>query len=82
MGLLTLTLSYNHIWVAFAFLLVYSLMDMKEHFGVPHTWSNVCYFTATTHTTTGYGDITPKTSFAKWVVTLHMLITWIVIAYY
>lgn len=71
---------YTHLMVFLSFLMLYLAIDMKEHFGVPNTWSNACYFTVTTHSTTGFGDITPKTSLAKWMVTLHMLITWGVIA--
>lgn len=71
---------YNHIMIALLFLAVYSMIDMQEHFGVPNTFSNACYYTVTTHTTTGFGDITPKTNIAKWIVTLHMVITWTTIA--
>lgn len=32
------------------------------------------YFSATTTTTTGFGDYTPKTTFSKIIVTLHMIV--------
>lgn len=32
------------------------------------------YFSATTTTTTGFGDYSPKTQFSKLIVTLHMVV--------
>jgi hypothetical protein len=72
----------NHLYLVLFFLGVYSLINMEEHFGVPNSLSNVCYFTVTTHTTTGFGDITPKTSLAKWLVSLHMVATWLIVAFF
>jgi voltage-gated potassium channel len=58
----------------------YMYFGFKEHFDTPNTLSNVLYYAATTHTTTGYGDITPKTPLGRFLATAHMLSVWILIA--
>jgi len=59
---------------------LYLYIGMKEHFDTPNTLTNAMYYAATTHSTTGYGDIIPKTSLAKMLATAHMFCVWILIA--
>lgn len=59
---------------------LYMYFGMKEHFDTPNTLSNAMYYAATTHSTTGYGDITPKTPIGKMLATAHMFCVWILIA--
>ena len=62
------------------FLITYTAIDMKKHFGTENTLVNGLYFTTTVHTTVGFGDITAKTPLAKMVVTAHMLCVWTLVA--
>jgi uncharacterized membrane protein len=57
------------------FTALYWLMDFKKHFGTDP--KDILYFSATVHSTVGFGDITPKTQAAKTVVTLHMVLSFI-----
>lgn len=45
--------------------------------GYEDAFFDAAYITLTTHTTTGYGDITPKTKWAKLVLMLHQLAVYI-----
>ena len=68
------------LFCAFAF--IYWSMDMRKHFtfapSSPPTndLQNVVYFTAITHTSTGFGDIFPKTAEAKAMTSLHVMSVW------
>jgi len=46
----------------------------KDHFSEEMTWTNSFYFAFVTQSTTGYGDILPKTSVCKWIVSLHIFV--------
>jgi hypothetical protein len=48
-------------------------MDMMKHFGVEKSFTDAIYFTTATHATVGFGDITPKTNLARWIVSIHTL---------
>ena len=50
----------------------------RENFNTPNdktgkSWTDVLYFTAVTHSSTGYGDIYPLTPRARALVTMHSL---------
>lgn len=63
------------IWIAFA--LLYHLIGMETHFvngrDNPQT---ALYFSAVAQTTTGFGDITPKTTLSRLLVTAQLVLTW------
>lgn len=73
-------LVYN-VAIFFTMALVYFLIGMTKHFNLPDgTGGHVgtaLYFAMVTHTTTGYGDISPKTGLARSLVTLHMSLVWL-----
>lgn len=66
----------GHVLILITFLAANLSMDMKKHFGTPHSVTNAVYYTVTTHSTTGYGDVTPKTKFARWMAVAHMMLVW------
>ena len=43
----------------------------KEHFNGAETALDIWYFTTTTQSSTGYGDITPKTQLMKFITSIH-----------
>jgi voltage-gated potassium channel len=53
---------------------IYTLMG-SSHFNNFSTYIDGFYFSMTTATTTGYGDITPKTNAAKFTIISQILIT-------
>lgn len=58
-------------WLFFA--VIYQIMHAwsSKHFGFDDPFVDSLYFSMTTTTTTGFGDISPKTPAARLVVTLH-----------
>lgn len=72
-------LTWN-IVIFLAFLVTYMAIDMKKHFDVENSLVNGIYFTTTSHTSVGFGDITAKTPLAKMLVVAHMAIVWGLIA--
>lgn len=64
------------------FTMLYFSMGMEEHFVYNNTsikrspLLDTIYFSAIAHTTTGFGDITPKTDLAKALTALHVLSAW------
>lgn len=71
-----------NILVLLSFTTVYLLMGMKEHFAFATTTKpsalTSLYFAMTTHTTSGYGDIYPKSNLSKSVVMAHMALVWFI----
>ena len=75
---LRLVLIPYHFSIIIMFAVVYAMIGLKEHFGVTTPTSTMpIYFSMVTHSSTGYGDITPKTDFARAVVTAHLALAWI-----
>jgi hypothetical protein len=76
--MLTVTdkLRYN-IYLLVFFTSVYLMLDMKKHYGVNKSFTSCLYVSTTTHTTTGFGDITPKTNLATWLTIVHMMSVWV-----
>jgi len=69
----------NHSIIIMLFFSIYSYHYIKgkdEHFTYPHDIHNlwdIFYYTMTTHSTTGYGDISPKSTQMRIVTSIHML---------
>lgn len=53
----------------------------KNNFRGAHTFVDVLYFTITTQTTVGYGDITPKSQLAKFAVICQCLTSLLFVLY-
>jgi len=58
--------------------IIYSRLDAKNFNGIdgPMSRSTVAYFTAVSQSSTGYGDISPKSDLARRIVTSHVFLTW------
>jgi hypothetical protein len=69
-----------HAYIFLFFTALYLLLDSETHFGCDNTVTNAVYYAITTHSTTGYGDITAQTTTAKWISMAHMLAVWIVVS--
>jgi len=69
----TLSLLKLHSLIFIVFTTLYAVMDFQTHFGSSST--NALYFSASVHTSVGFGDIVPKTNEAKLIVTVHMLVS-------
>jgi len=65
----------NNLFVLVIFYFTYYTLDTfyPKCFGVKLGPGTAFYFTLTTHSTVGYGDIGPKTNGAKLAVTMHLL---------
>ena len=68
-----------HLYVLIFFTSVYMTLDMKKHYGVNKSFTTCLHLSCTTHTTTGFGDITPKTNLATWLTIFHMMSVWILL---
>lgn len=76
-----------HVILFICMLIVYKFFPggFENHFtrsdGIksPPTLIDVIYFTTTTHSTTGFGDIVPKTQVAKITTSVHMMLVFIII---
>lgn len=67
-----------HIVVLVVFASIYAMIGMKQHFGVADATPVMpVYFAMVTHSTTGFGDLAPKTDLARMVVVLHLCFAWI-----
>jgi hypothetical protein len=62
-----------NLWLLNTNQLIYNTTQKKS-------WIDALYFTLVSQTGTGYGDITPATTTAKFFVILHLLITYIYVA--
>jgi hypothetical protein len=62
---------------------VYFLLEFHGHrsFSQPLTRTDALYFTVTTFSTTGYGDITAKSQTARLLVTFQMLADLVVLGF-
>lgn len=63
------------------FAALYSFIGFTAHFSFPESKEPVTsittmYFTLTAQTTTGFGDIHPKTDLARLLVAIHLLCAW------
>ena len=64
------------------FTVIYWIMNKLQpgvHFGDAF---DPLYFSVITHTTIGFGDISPKTRVARYVTSLHAVLTLVVTLYY
>ena len=81
-GSVVMNILYVNLFLFAFFTVIYWCMDFKKHFNFPattdpHNFVDTLYFSAVTHTSTGFGDITPKTSPAKLLVLSHALVVFI-----
>lgn len=73
------SLAYQGTLFALFFVLYFTIPGgFRENFNMPNdktgkSWTDVLYFTAVTHSSTGYGDIYPLTKRARALVTLHVM---------
>jgi hypothetical protein len=58
--------------------IIYGRLDAKNFNGIdgPMSRSTIAYFTAVSQSSTGYGDISPKSDLARRIVTSHVFLTW------
>ena len=68
-----------HISILTFFAIVYKLLPGGMFSYTDPTWVDCLYFSASTHTTVGYGDLTPKSPVAKLTATAHMLIVFAIV---
>lgn len=66
---------YANLVIYFVFLFTYYSLGKKSFKGLSDqpTIHEFLYFTTTTHTTAGFGDITPVDNIGRWVVCAHCL---------
>jgi len=69
------SLFINHLVCGFTFFLIYfSLFTHdKNNFKSANNIHDILYFTSSTHSSTGYGDVTAKSTLARTVVIAHHL---------
>ena len=67
-----------HAIILIVFSSIYKTMDFTKHFTVdkPLTGVHPIYYAVTVSSSTGFGDITPRTTIARVITTLHMLLAW------
>lgn len=68
-----LNLLINHLFciVVFFSLYAYLFTSDKKNFNTAENMHDILYFTSSTHSTCGFGDIVPTSSLAKTVVMCH-----------
>ena len=77
-----LTYIYVNLLLIFIFSIIYWYYGTPEHltFGPQFSYNDnisylsALYFTCTTHSTVGYGDITPKSKFMQTIIIIHLII--------
>ena len=70
-------LSILNIFISFIIMFtIYSLFFLynKNNFKGAEDLVDIWYFTTTTHSTTGYGDILPNTKIMKLIVSIHQML--------
>nr|QLC35874.1 potassium channel protein kcv [Acanthocystis turfacea Chlorella virus Island-Lake_Medium] len=68
-----------HVCILTVFTIVYKMLPGGMFSNADPSWVDCLYFAASTHTTVGYGDLTPKSPVAKLTATAHMLIVFAII---
>lgn len=64
-----------------AIFLVYKAIDFTKHFNAPNgDAKTIVYFCMQTHTSMGFGDITPKTQLGRTLAMLHLAAVWFALA--
>ena len=79
-----LSICAAHFVVLIAFAVMYAGIGMKKHFTMPESHKDggiqsALWFSVTTHTTTGYGDILPLTHSARMLVMSQMICAFMLI---
>jgi hypothetical protein len=77
-----LTYIYVNLLLIFIFSIIYWYYGTPENltFGPQFSYNDnisylsALYFTCTTHSTVGYGDITPKSKFMQTIIIIHLII--------
>lgn len=66
----------NHVFAIIIFISLYSIAfyNDKTSFNGAKNYLDIIYFTTTTHSSAGYGDITANTPYTKIIVIFHQLI--------
>ena len=66
----------NHIIAIIVFFVIYSILYAinKKNFQAAKGYLDMFYFTTTTQSSTGYGDIVPTTNVAKITVSIHHIV--------
>ncbi|AGE55742.1 potassium channel protein kcv [Acanthocystis turfacea Chlorella virus MN0810.1] len=68
-----------HIAILTFFTVVYKMLPDGVFSNGDPSWVDCLYFSASTHTTVGYGDLTPKSPVAKLTATAHMMIVFAIV---
>ena len=68
-----------HVGILVFFTTVYKMLPGGMFSNTDPSWVDCLYFSASTHTTVGYGDLTPKSPVAKLVATAHMMIVFAIV---
>ena len=79
-----LNLIYNHIALIVIFFICYMVLFKlnKDNFKGADDYLDIFYFTSITQSSTGYGDIVPKTKLAKMFTSLHHILILFIFAEY
>nr|QLC35873.1 potassium channel protein kcv [Acanthocystis turfacea Chlorella virus IL-M] len=68
-----------HLSILVIFTTIYKMLPGGMFSNTDPSWVDCLYFSASTHTTVGYGDLTPKSPVAKLTATAHMLIVFAIV---